>query len=1063
MRDFFFNLKSYSMNKIFSVILIFLFGLNSLIAQTVQVSGVVTSADDGQPLPGVSVVEMASVQGTVTNTDGRYTISVPSNGVLQFAFVGKATQEIAVDGRTVIDVELQSAFGFDELVVIGYGTQLRRDVTSAISTVRGDAIRDIPNVSIDQTLQGRATGVQITTPGGIVGQPPIVRIRGVNSITSGTSPLYVVDGVPIYSGDIGRVGQANALADVNPADILSVDILKDAAAAALYGSRAANGVILITTRTGARDRVRVTYDGWVGFTMPTNFAEVMNAQQYVDFKNLTVRNQRGTDEVSLTAGHTNPWGNKAYNLMTDSKGNVIDSDWKETIFQTGISHNHTVSVSGGSPRTAYFFSGNSTDQDGMVIGDAYSRIGVRANASVNATDWLKLGGNMSITSSRTSYVDAARVGSTFAVGGFPRLAMINVPNIPIYNEDGTPYFITSGLGHGPNTIASTFSNPAQLVQQGNYSNTDVIRYIVNFTAEIQIIDGLNFKTLYGKDNARTSDERFWSPLHGDGVQLNGRSWGVTALYDRWTWTNTIDYGFNFNRHNFNLLAGMEANESNVSAYGIERRDLSEIKHTSIQGTYITNVSAGMSLGSNAMISYLGRINYDFDGKYILSLNARRDGYSALGENTRWGNFGGVSAGWVVSDEEFFSPLSDIVSRMKIRASWGTVGNTGIADYASRSYYNSSFYGDRSLFWLGQIGDPNLKWETSTKWDIGFDATLFDRVHIDFDYYHTKTDDLILLVPQAPSKGMPGSLRMNAGQIENKGIEFTISADVVRSSDFRWNTSFNVSTNANKVLSLAEGVDEILGGDASALEVTNITVEGKSIGQLYVAQTRGIDPATGRRIFVTGDGEELLVHFEDGRYYYRNDPSRYRSAGTAISTDDYAISGNTLPTYYGGWTNSFRYKGLDASLFFQFSGGNKVLNGTKATLSDMRYWNNAKEVLDKHWVPGKTDAIYAHPIYGDNHSNGSFNPISDWIEKGDYIRLKNLIVGYTFSDVDLLNRAGISSIRIYGQAQNLFTITGYTGLDPEALSNVGSINLAGGVDKNTMPQAKIYTLGLNVTF
>ena len=1054
------------MKKLTCLLFCLTVGIGLVSAQTTQVTGTVISADDGETVIGASVVVKGATNiGTVTDANGVFTLSVPTGATtIVVSFIGMVTQEVAIrpNMRIVLASDLQQ---LDEVVVIGYGTQSSRSVTSAISTVRADAIRDIPNVSIDQTLQGRATGVQVTTPAGIVGQPPIIRVRGVNSITSGTSPLYVVDGVPIITGDIGRDGQANALADINPSDILSVDILKDAAAAALYGSRAANGVILITTKSGNRERVTVTYEGWLGFSTPTKFAEVMNAEEYVNFKNLTVRNRYGTDEMTLTTGYTSPDGNKAYNLMRDSKGNIIDSDWKESVFQTGVTHNHTVSVSGGSPKSTYYFSGNYTDQQGMVIGDLYSRFGMKANTTVNATDWLKLGGNVNVTTGTTSYVDAARSGSNFAVGGFPRLAMINVPNIPIYNEDGTPFYITSGLGYGPNTITSTFSNPVQLVQQGNTRSTNVTRMIANVSADIKIIDRLIFRTLYGRDYTRTEDQRFWSPLHGDGVSNVGYALGISGLRDQWVWTNTLNYGFDINVHNFSLLAGMEANESNFSSWGIARRNLTDLKYDHLQGTYTTDAASSMSLSSNSLVSYLGRVNYDYDGKYLLSLNVRRDGYSALGNNFRWGNFGGVSAGWIVSDEAFFSPLTDAVTNLKVKASWGIVGNTNINDYASKSYYSPGFYGNNSLYWLGQIGDSNLKWETSTKWDFGFEATLFNKVTIDFDYYHTQTDDLIMSVPQAPSKGIPGNaLRTNAGQIENKGVELNISSDIVRTRDFSWNTGFNISTNANKVLKLADGVEEIIRGDASALEITNITVVGKSLGQLYVAQTRGIDPATGRRIYVTAAGEEILMYFENGAYHYRNNPSeRYAAAGAGISVDDYAISGNTLPTYYGGWNNSFKYKGFDATLFFQFSGGNYVLNGTKATLADMRYWNNAKEVINNHWTPERTNAIYAYPIYGDNYSNGSAHPISDWIEKGDYLRFKNLIVGYSFANVAFLNRLGVSNIRVYGQAQNLFTITGYSGLDPEALTNVGDVNLAGGTDKNTMPQARIFTFGLNITF
>jgi hypothetical protein len=352
---------------------------------------------------------------------------------------------------------------------------------------------------------------------------------------------------------------------------------------------------------------------------------------------------------------------------------MIDTDWKKTVFQTGVTHNHTVSVSGGSPKSTYYFSGNYIEQEGMVVGDIFSRFGIKANMTVNATGWLKLGGNMNVTTGTTSFVDMASRGVSLANGGFSRLAMINVPNIPIYNENGTPVYSAGGIGFGPNTISSQFANPVQFIQQGNHRTTQVTRMIANVTADIKIIDRLILKTLYGKDYTSVEDQRFYSPLHGDGAMMGGNAVGISTLYDQWVWTNTLNYGFDVQNHNFNLLAGIEANENNWSSWGIARSDLTDLKYTNIQGTFTTNSATAMNLTSNALVSYFGRINYAYDGKYLLSLNVRRDGYSALGDNSRWGNFGGISAGWVVSDEPFFSTVSDVISSLKMKASWGIVG------------------------------------------------------------------------------------------------------------------------------------------------------------------------------------------------------------------------------------------------------------------------------------------------------------------------------------------------------------------------------------------------------
>ena len=974
---------------------------------------------------------------------------------MQISYIGMQTAEVAIAPNIRVILKTDSK-ALDEVVVVAYGTQSARTVTASVSTVRADALKDVPSVSFDQMLQGRASGISITTPSAGVGQAPIVRVRGVNSITSGTSPLYVVDGVPIESGNLSYLANANALADINPADIVSMDVLKDAAAAALYGSRAANGVILITTKQGQSGKVKVSYDGFVGFSNATDFYEMMNAQEYVDFKNLAVKNRYGTDELSLTTGYVSPYGNKAFNMMKDANGNYVDTDWKDAAFQNGLSQSHSVAVSGGSDKVRYYLSGNYTTQEGIVKGDKYDRLGVKANINVQATDWLKVGMNTNVTTGTTSYVDAARRGSNFAVGGFPRLALINAPNLPMYNEDGTPYYLAQGLGYGGNTVFSTFSNPAAILSLGNGLSSDVTRFIGVFYAEATPLKGLSLKTQYGVDYARIEEQRFWSPLHGDGVNSKGLANAYNTKNNRWTWTNTATYNFSLGQNNFNLLAGTEASERNNSRWTAQRKDLQDDKFVVFQGPF-GSATAGGSLSNNTMVSYFGRINYDYASKYIVSLNYRRDGYSALSEKNRWGNFGGVSAAWRVSEEGFFKPLRNVVDDLKIKGSYGVVGNTDIYDYASKSFYSSYNYGINGTYGLAQIADPNLKWESSEKYSIGFNARLLDRISVDFDYYYTKSSDLILDVPQSPSKGIPGNIiTTNAGKMKNSGIELTVSADVIRNSQFTWETSFNITTNKNKVISLADGVENILKGDNGGLEITNITVPGKSIGRLYLYPTAGVDPKSGRRVFITPEGDRTLLMFEKGGWFYE-DGTEY--AGEFEPVD----CGNTLPTWYGGWTNNFKYKGFDLSLFFQFSGGNKIYNGTKASVSDMRYWNNSKDVYKKYWTPERTHAEYPMPIYGDNYSNGSALPISDLVERGDYLRLKNVSLGYTFNTKNWSKAVGISALRLYVQAQNLFVITGYSGMDPETLTNVESATLSGGTDKNTLPQARTYTIGVNLTF
>ncbi|WP_233547776.1 TonB-dependent receptor [Parabacteroides sp. AF17-28] len=1045
--------------SIFSILVFFLMATAVAFAQKkITVTGTVNEPGMG-PIPGATVIIQGTSIGCVTDFEGKYSLESPADGVLEFRFIGMETKVVPVGGKTVIDVDMESnTVAMDEVVVVGYGTQSRRTVTASISTVRADAIKDIPAASVDQALQGRATGISIINPSGEVGQAPIVRIRGVGSITSGTQPLYIVDGMPIQTGNLSYGGNVNALADINPSDILSMEVLKDAAAAAMYGSRAANGVILITTKKGSSEKTKVSYDGWFGVTTRSKFFDVMNAQEYVDFKNQAVRNRYGTDEMSLTEGYTSPYGNKAFNMWQLSDGSYVDSDWKSAAFQTGLQHNHTVSVQGGSEKTQFYLSGNYTDQKGMVKGDKYNRLGTNASVSSQATEWLKVGANVNASTSQTKYTDRSRKGGTFATEGFTRMAIINPPNVPIYNEDGTPYLGEGGyLGMSPNTVKNGYTNPAALLTYGSGVQSEITRILTSVFADISPVEGLTLRTQYGIDHSRVEDKIFnTAMMFGD--TENGHAANYAAKSTQATWTNTATYTFSLGEHHFDILAGIESFEKKLDRWGAARDILLDDKYEVFQGPFATISADGNAISESSLLSYLGRVNYDYQARYMLSVNFRRDGYSALSKDHRWGNFGGASAAWRISSEKFFEPLSKVITDLKIKGSWGIVGNTNVADYASKSYYSNGYYGDNGSYLLGQIADSkNLKWESSTKYDVGFSAQLLNNITVDFDYYKTVSSDLILNVPVSPSKGIPNNyITTNAGKMNNTGIELNIGADIIKTNDFTWNSSFNITTTNNKVTKLADGIDQLVSG--SSTETTNITVPGKSIGQLYVYPTGGIDRETGRRIFYGKDGTKVLLMYEKDGRFFTEDGQPY-----AESDIEPVICGNTLPTFYGGWTNNFRYKDFDLSILFQYSGGNYIYNGTTATNSDMRYWNNTTDVLENYWTPERKDAKYAYPIYGDNYSNGSAKPISDWVEKGDYLRLKNISLGYTFSTKKWPKKLGISSLRVYAQAQNLFVITGYSGLDPEALTNNTNANLRGGTDKNTLPQAKVYTFGMNVTF
>lgn len=1050
-----------------------LLGTTLSFAQTINITGKVTETDGVPVIGGTVLLKGSGTTGAVTDIDGNYAISAPRNGVLEFRFIGLDTQEVPINGRTTINVTLTTTnVEIEEVVVIGYGTQARRSVTASIASVSGESFKDIPNPNAESALQGRAAGVSIITPNGGVGTPPVVRIRGVSSITSGTEPLYVVDGVPIQSTNVSS-GTTNPLADINPADILSMDVLKDAAAAALYGSRAANGVVLITTRKGQQDKARITYSGWVGITQPTKFIETVNAQQYVDLKNLSVRNRYGTDEMIITAAPAAEVasllpklgeGLKAFNLWPLSNGGYVDTNWNDYIYQTGLQHSHSVSISGGSPRTQYYISTNYTDQKGMVVNDHFDRLGGAMNVTSKATDWLKIGTNLNVSTTNTELTDNGRAGSIFATQGFSRMAMILPPTYPAYNEDGSVWLSgIQGLGNGSNTAnPGGYPNPVALIDLGTRNNSDMARIISSYFIELTPIKGLTLRTQYGLDYMTVAYHSFSTPFMGDAFPTHGSSTVTRNKNLSRTWTNTAQYVFTLGEHNFNALAGMETFERTRNRWGANRTDILDEKFNVFQADFANIYASGNLLEESSLLSYFGRLNYDFSNKYMLSLNYRRDGFSALSKNHRWGNFYGFSGAWRISEENFFSPLSSIFSDLKIKGSWGVVGNTNIGAYASKSYYQSGFYGNNGMYYLSSIADSeNLKWESSTKMDVGFTAQINRNITVEVDYYANTASDLILNVPVSPSKGIPDNkITTNTGKMSNSGFEFTVSATPYKNKDLSWFTSFNITTHRNKVIALADGVEELLSSDT--YWQNNLTRPGYSIGQLYIRESRGIDPETGRRIVVGKDGREVLIMFEKSgaqRFVTKDTGEPYPEADI-----EQQLLGGTMPTYYGGWTNEIKYKKFDLSVLFQYSGGNKIFNGTTATVSDMRSWSNSVDVYNNAWRNPGDNAKFAKPIYGDNYSNGSNWAISDWIENGDYLRLKTLTVGYTFNTKRWPKKVGIGTLRLYAMAQNLFCLTGYSGLDPESLiSSNENAALFGGIDKNTLPQSKVFTFGVNIGF
>ena len=1040
------------MKKLVSLIVMLLISVTMLMAQDRTVSGVVLSSSDGEPIIGASVLVSGTTIGSATDIDGRFEIkNVPADRKeLTISYIGFTTRVVKITNKSMTVMLESELEDLDEVVVVAYGTVKSKSLTSSIASVKGEALKDVPGSSVDGMLQGRAAGVMISTGSSNVGDAPVINIRGVASITSSTTPLYVVDGMPINTDNISSATAFNPIADINPADIKSIDILKDAAATAMYGSRAAAGVVLITTKNGqSSGKAKLTYDYAFNLNVPTEFTKTMNAEQYVEMKTLG----------RINSGYETADGDHMYNLMKDSKGNIINTNWTDLLFQTGNSHNHNLNVSGGNDKAQYYVGLGYQTQQGIAVHDDYERFSFKGNATIKANKWIKLGMNTSYTNSMVSHVDAGRGSGIYSINGFSRMALILPPNVPIYNEDGTPY-VRAGhyVGSGANKFNVSYYNPATYLDE-QFTETQNNRIIANGYLEYNPFKGLTLKSQFGIDWTFMFGTAFRSPNGGDGYSSGGSSSNYQNFQKIWTWTNTADYNFSIKKNHFDVLAGVEATDTQNRNMSRGATTLADPNMLFPEAAYLTYTGGG-SRGESSMFSYITRFAYDYANRYYFTANWRRDGLSKLG--TQWGNFWGLSGAWRISDEKFMKPAKSWLSDLKLKASYGVVGNASVGNYASRSLYGSAYYNGNASYRPNNYNDAKLGWEQTGTFDVGFSAALFGgRFNVDVDYFYSKSKDLILATPIAYSAGIydasnGSAISTNLGKAMNKGLEIGLSGTVLQRGKFSWNSNFNISFVKNEVVELAEDILEDVAG-------YNITTEGKSMAQLYVYPTSGIDRETGRRIVDLNDGTQAALVYQGGAHYYRYVNGKITDEQVSSSLWTPIIAGGTKPTYYGGWTNTLKYGHWDATLFFQFSGGNKIYNGTKATASDQRFWNNSEDYYKKAWRKPGDKAVYAKPEYSDNTSNGSANAISDWVESGDYLRFKNILIGYTFDTKGIQKSLGISGIRVYAQATNLFCITSYTGMDPEVSSLAYKANTGSGIDKNTTPLTRTWTFGVNVSF
>ena len=896
--------------------------------------------------------------------------------------------------------------------------------------------------------------MQVTIPSGVLNTPPVLRIRGTNSLSLSSYPLIVIDGVPAFTGDFSGTSSAgNVLASINPNDIESIDIAKDAAASAIYGSRAANGVVFITTKKGKAGRSKVSVDSWIGFTEVFGLPKLMDAFQYTEHKN----------DALVNANLYNPASN-AFELTDGPDGNPINTNWYDHVYRTGVQHSNTVSVSGANNNTSYYFSAGYTDQQGIIKRNDFKRVSALMNLDHKLGSVINVGGKIQFSNEKNlAAVSSGSLGDAFSTAGLGRVGLVTAPNISPYNNDGTYNYNGALIGVMNNKQGQVgFNNPVIQLDQ-NRNNSEANHLMGNIYVQVRPVKWITLKTIYGIDYIWVDNEQYFSPISGEGFSSNGSASSFFSKNKRWVWTNTAQFDHSFaDVHNVSVLVGVEQQKSEALGYGLNRQNVSDPEFKNIQGGWATPNTAGLSIGENYLYSEFGRINYNYDSKYFISANIRRDGASQLGPNNKYGTFWGISAGWEIAKENFWatSGMEDIFSSFKVRGSYGRVGNIGgLGNYQYLSSFGSGLYGTGGTLAFNNAGNKDLKWETSTKMDFGFSFGLLnDKITGELAYYNNDIDGLILFVPQPPSAGLPSSIPLNVGTMFNRGFEFAVQAAVLAKKDFSWNVGFNFTYNKNEVTSLALGVDQIV-SSTGGLENPSITKAGYPVGMIFVTLTDGVDPATGRRIFLNAAGTP--VYFQhvapsgEFRFSYADG-----TVAPTVSAADAKVYKNTNPKYVGGFENNLRWKNFELNALFTYQLGFYIYYGTNAGLRDQRFWNNSTDMLRK-WT--KTGDITDIPkaVFGDNISNGSSFPLDMNVFKGDFFKLRTLSIAYNLPK-SILDKAGMSSLRFYVSGNNLAIITKYPGPDPEVSSN-GNGTTNQGVDRNTVGNARTLTVGLNIGF
>jgi TonB-linked SusC/RagA family outer membrane protein len=1000
----------------------------------VTIRGRVTD-ENGEAIPGVTVSVSGTTIGTATDLNGDYSLTVPEGSTLVFSFIGFVSQSVAIGDQSVIDVTLvEEISSLDEVVVVGYGSVKKSDLTGSVSSIKTDDIQQTPITSIDQGLVGRAAGVMVTQTSGMPGAVASIRIRGSSSLQGGNEPLYVIDGFPVYNGSgFGNTGgraRMSGLSTINPADIESIEILKDASATAIYGARAANGVVLITTKSGKEGRDQITFDAYYGSQSAVRQIDVMNALQYAELVN----------EAYTNDGLAPVYGNEK---MAELQANPKGTDWQDEIFQVAPIQNYQLSFAGGDNKTNYSISGNYFNQKGVIRSSDFKRYSGRVNISRNIMDNFKVGTSLNVSRTNANAVRTDAGGNQGVVSA----AMKFNPVLPVYRNEALGEYTPV------NSPGIIYANPVATADEQIRENT-MLRLLGNIYGEWEFIPDLTAKVSFGTDLVNTKFDTFVPSniFESGGVANASISSGFTT---NWLNENTLSWFKQISPgHAISVLGGITFQQNINEGLTASSQD------------YVNNVLKENALGAGAVynqpsssrtewsiVSYLGRINYNINEKYLFSFNSRVDGSSRFGANYKHAFFPSGAVAWRLVEEDFVRNM-DLFSNLKMRLSYGVTGNQEIGLYNSLpTLTNNTYTLGRSLvtgFYPNKIPNPDLRWEKTSQFDVGLDFGFWDeRLRFTTDYYYKETTDLIYDVAVPFVSGFGSSLQ-NIGSVQNEGVELSIESDILSKGDFSWTSAFNISFNKNKVIELGgEDYKDVGGGDGH-LKTGSVhrLIVGEPIGLFYGYVFDGIFQNSTE----LDAGPLSPTNWVGGRRYKDLGGPNGEPDGVVNATYDRTVIGDPNPDFFGGFTNTFFYKGIELNLFMQYSYGNDIFNYNAMELELPSGGQNVYADLVNRWTPENPSDRYPKAT-----TNRSAVFSDAYMEDGSYLKVKTLTVAYTFPN---LNSQRIGGLKLYLTAQNLLTFTEYSGYDPE-VSYRGATNLELGEDFGGYPQARTFMAGVKM--